>query len=59
MDITIRQEIARLRAEASRLDWQTRNPRACPREAVEAAARLKAVNDRLADLLVKEMEAAP
>lgn len=49
-ELTIADEIARLKAEASRLDWESRNPRACPHAAWEAEERLRVTLERIADL---------
>lgn len=50
---TIEEEIADLAAQARRLDWESRCPRACPREAYEAEEKLRVTLEKLADLRVK------
>lgn len=54
---TIADEIRELKAEARRLGYEIRNPRACPRLAHEAEERQRMTLEKIADLEAKATEA--
>lgn len=56
---TIEDEIHDLTAEAQRLDWESRNPRACPRAAWSAEERLQVVKAKIAGLEARVTKEEP